>query len=194
MRNILTLAILAASVSGAWAQIGNPAFMGADTRMQKPGDPAPNQTNNSDRVFARLVAAGGAAEVDFAHMSADRASAESVKNFAQRMVKDHDAANHELAQLADTAKIPLPEGLLPDQEAMKAKLNDLQGHDYDVAYMAGQITDHQRTAHLLEWEITGGEDANLQQFAMKTLPIVLEHLQLAQKIHAELTDASGGIR
>lgn len=187
MRNILTLAILAASVGGAWAQIGNPAFMGVDTRMQKPGNPAPNQTNNSDRVFARLVAAGGAAEVDFAHMSADRASAESVKNFAQRMVKDHDAANNELAQLADTAKIPLPEALLPDQEAMKAKLNDLQGHDYDVAYMAGQITDHQRTAHLLEWEITGGEDANLQQFAMKTLPVVLEHLQLAQQIHAELT-------
>lgn len=190
MRNMLTFAILAASVCGAWAQIGNPAFMGADTRMQKPGVPAPDQTNNSDRLFARLVAAGGAAEVEFARITAERGSAESVKTFAQSMAKDHDAANRELAQLADAAKIPLPEGLLPDHEALKEKLNDLQGRDYDLAYMAGQITDHQRTAHLLEWEITGGEDANLQRYAMKTLPIVLEHLELAQKIHAELTGAA----
>jgi putative membrane protein len=67
--------------------------------------------------------------------------------------KDHDAANRELAQLAESAKIPLLGGLLADHEAMKQKLNGLEGRGYDLAYMAGQITDHQRTAHLLELEL-----------------------------------------
>lgn len=190
MRNALTLTMLAVSVGGSWAQIGNPAFMSVDTRMQEPGVPAPDQTNNSDRLFARLVAAGGAAEVEFANMTAERGSSKSVKDFAQKMAKDHDAANRELAELAKAAKIPLLEGLTADHEAMKQKLSGLQGRGYDVVYIAGQVADHQRTAHLLEWELSGGEDAGLQRYAAKTLPTVLEHLVLAQQIHAELTGAA----
>ncbi|PAP99788.1 hypothetical protein CIT25_23255 [Mesorhizobium mediterraneum] len=33
---------------------------------------------------------------------------------------------------------------------------------FDLAYISGQITDHQRTAQLLEWEIGSGQDTDLQ--------------------------------
>ena len=52
--------------------------------------------------------------------------------------------------------------------------------------MRGQVVDHQKTATLLAWEITGGQNAGLQHFAADTLPVVLEHLAMARGIVEEL--------
>jgi putative membrane protein len=111
-RLAITSAAVALFATAAAAQIGNPAGLGADTKMEKPGVPAPHQTNNQDRLFAQLAAAGGMAEVEFGKMTDTRAMAASVKEFARMMVTDHTGANDRLKALADTAKIPLPDKLV----------------------------------------------------------------------------------
>ncbi|MDX3928251.1 MAG: DUF4142 domain-containing protein [Shinella sp.] len=189
-RWIITLVSLPLGAFSAAAQIGNPGFMGADTRFSEPGVPAPHQTNNSDRLFARLIAAGGMAEVDFGRLAADRAEAGAAKDFARLMVEDHTAANDKLKSLAEAAKIPLPDKLDPDHVRMRENLEPLNGRTFDIAYIEGQIVDHIKTVQLLEWEINSGEDAELQRFAAETLPSVLHHLELARNVHAELTGST----
>lgn len=184
---IITAAGLTAT--SAFAQMGNPGFWGADTKMEKPGVPAPHQTNNTDRLFAQLAASGGRAEVELAKITGEKGRAESVKDFADMMMKDHDAANAELKKLADAANIPLPAELLPDQVELKKRLEGVEGAAYDTAYIKAQIVEHQKTALLLTWEIGSGEDAELQRFAADALPKVLHHLERAKAIHAELTGA-----
>jgi putative membrane protein len=49
------------------------------------------------------------------------------------------------------------------------------------------VTDHQKTAQLLEWEIGSGENAELQKFASDILPIVLEHSEMARRLKAKLS-------
>ncbi|TIT42294.1 MAG: DUF4142 domain-containing protein, partial [Mesorhizobium sp.] len=73
-----------------------------------------------------------------------------------------------------------------EHERQRAELEKLYGAKFDIAYISGQITDHQKTVQLLEWEIGSGQDADLQHFASETLPTVLDHLQLARDIKAEL--------
>ncbi len=174
----------------AAAQIGNPAGMGADTRMSEPGVPAPHQTNNADRLFAQLLAAGGMAEVELGRMADGKAKADSVKDFAATLVRDHSDANSKLKDLAEAAKIPLPEELHPDHQVVRDRLEKLDGDAFDVAYIKAQIVDHQKTAQLLAWEINAGEDGDMQRFAASTLPIVLDHLRKAQEINAALTGAA----
>jgi len=171
----------------AWAQIGNPAGLAPDTRMLEPGVPAPHQTNNQDRLFAQLAAAGGLAEVELAKLAGTKASEASVKDFAQLMVSDHSDANAKLKELADAAKIPLPEALDADHKAIKTKLEAADGKKFDVAYIRAQIIDHQKTAQLLIWEIGSGQDAEMQRYASATLPKVMNHLRMAQNIAAALT-------
>ncbi|TIP26408.1 MAG: DUF4142 domain-containing protein [Mesorhizobium sp.] len=173
------------SLSPLLAQIGNPASLAPDTRMEAPGQPAPHQTNYQDRLFAQLAAAGGAAEVEFGKL-AKKSGNSAVTAFAGRMVDDHSAANARLKSLAETNRIPLPEGLDEEHERQRAELEKLDGAKFDIAYISGQITDHQKTVQLLEWEIGSGQDADLQHFASETLPTVLEHLHLARDIKAEL--------
>ncbi|MBB4184802.1 DUF4142 domain-containing protein [Sinorhizobium terangae] len=170
----------------AAAQIGNPAGLDADTRMAKPGVPALHQTNNQDRLFARLAAAGGMAEVELGKLAAGKTETEAVKEFANRMVTDHGTANDRLKQLAEASKMPLPEKLDAEHAAIRKRLQSLNGKAFDLAYIKAQIVDHQKASHLLQWEISSGEDAELQRYAAEILPRVLLHLEMARNIHDEL--------
>ncbi|MEZ2126269.1 MULTISPECIES: DUF4142 domain-containing protein [unclassified Sinorhizobium] len=187
---IVILGALVLLSGTAAAQIGNPAGMGVDTRMSKPGVPAPHQTNNQDRLFAKLAAAGGLAEVELGKMAGGKAKADAVKQFADMMVRDHTDANTKLKDLADAAKIPLPSELDPDHQLVRDRLNKLNDEAFDAAYIKAQIVDHQKAAQLLAWELSFGEDAEMQRLAAAILPVVLDHLRRAQEINAMLTGAA----
>lgn len=171
----------------AVGQIGNPAGVMPGSEQAAPGVPAPHETNVQDRLFTRLAAAGGKAEVEIGQLAQQKALRQGVKDFARMMIEDHTKANEKLANLAQGAGIPLPAGLDPDHLAMRAKLEKLSGADFEVNYMLAQIEDHQKTAQLLKWEIGSGQNALLQQFAAEVLPTVLGHLRRAQMLAAELT-------
>jgi putative membrane protein len=166
------------------AQMGNPGMMTPGSAESGPGTPAPGQTNDTDRLFARLAAAGGMAEIDLATL-AEKKTQGGLKDFAKRMVDDHSKANRELADLAKQAGIPLPNELDQDHKAARANLEKAGKATFDGDYLSSQVQDHIKTAHLLEWEINSGQDANLQHFASAQLPIVLDHLQMAQDLQVQ---------
>jgi putative membrane protein len=185
MRALMIVAAVAWAMTAA-AQLGNPGFVTPGTPQNAPGVPAPNHANTQDRLFAILLAAGGAAEVDFGRLAEGKSQNEAVKQFARRMVQDHTRANGELSSLANAAQIRLPGELDPDQKDMRAKLESLTGAVFDLTYMQGQVIDHQKTVILLQWEIGQGQDAPMQQWASATLPVVLGHLEMAKTLLAEL--------
>ncbi|MRX51285.1 DUF4142 domain-containing protein [Paracoccus sp. S-4012] len=182
----LALALAAAPAPGL-AQMGNPGFMAPDTRFDAQGMPEPGQTNPNDILFAQLAAEGGMAEVALSELAEGRAQAEAVTAFAARMIEDHTAANERLAGLAEAADIPLPEALNAEHKAIRGTLEGLEGAAFDIAYMRGQVVDHQKAATLMVWEIADGQEAGLQGFASETLPVILRHLEEARAIVADLS-------
>ncbi|GLS30770.1 putative membrane protein [Mesorhizobium albiziae] len=177
---------LALLPSDIWAQIGNPTGWAPDTKMEEAGVPAPNQTNYQDRLFAQLATAGGMAEVELGKLASDKTAHEGVKRFAERMIDEHGKANDALKTIAKESKIPLSDQLDPDHKKVHADLQKLDGVQFDRAYLAAQIVDHQKTVQLLAWEIGQGEDAELQRFASQSLTGVLEHLAAARNLVADL--------
>jgi putative membrane protein len=166
---------------------GNPAGMPPGTTQSAPGAPAPGQTNQSDRAFIHAAAVGGSAEIDLGKLAMQKGAGRAVKDFAQLMVRDHGAANDRLATLAKADGITFPDQLDEEHRNMRAQLEQLSGSRFDPAYIQGQITDHQKTAQLLEYEIGSGENMDLKAFASDSLPGVLEHLRLAQAIADEMS-------
>jgi putative membrane protein len=166
---------------------GNPAGMPPGTAQSKPGSPASRQTNQPDRIFMHALAVGGMAEVELGKLAMQKDAGRPVKDFAEHMVRDHGAANDRLAALVKQDGINVPDR--PDEEhrAMRAKLEQLSGSRFDEVYIQGQITDHQKTAQLLEYEIGSGENMDLKAFASDILPVVLEHLRMAQDIAAGMS-------
>jgi putative membrane protein len=186
MRCLIVSTLFLVAPTGAFAQIGNPAGMTPDVRHTQPGVPAPNQPNTQDRLFVQLVGAGGLAETENGKLAETKGASTAVKAFGHRMVEDHAEANARLASLAKQSGIALPAEPDADQKAMRGRLENLPAGSFDMAYLQGQLIDHQKTAQLLQWEIAFGQDAALQRFAMDSLPTVLEHLQAVQAMLADL--------
>lgn len=179
--------LIALSVLPACAQTSNPAGKTAGTPESEPGKPAAHQPNAQDRLFYLLAGAGGAAEVESARTAEKKANDTAVREFARRMAQDHGKANRQLTQLAKAARVAMPDGPDPEQKAKRAELDRLSGKAFDVAYMQQQLVEHQKAATLLQWQMSAGQDPELQRYAMETLPTVLEHLEQVQMILAKLT-------
>jgi putative membrane protein len=181
------IALSAAQPCLAQPATGNPATMAPGTPQSAPGMPAPNQPNQSDRLFVYEATIGGRAELEFGQLAEQKGRSQAVKDFGHQMVTDHGKANQQLMQLAQAANIPQPGQLDEEHKAMRAQLEKLGGAEFDLAYIRGQVGDHQKTAQLFEWEIGSGQDPELKAFASNVLPIVLRHLQIAENIEAQLT-------
>lgn len=186
------LAFLAAGPAPAQTGAGNPAGMSPGTPLAAPRAPAANQTNEADRLFVQVATVGGKAEVEFGQLAGQKGRAQPVKDFGHQMAADHGQANQQLAPLAQTANIPQPSELDEEHKASRAQLDKASGADFDLAYIRGQVADHQKTAQLLEWEIGSGQDLQLKNFASQILPVVLRHLQMASAIQHQLTATAAG--
>jgi putative membrane protein len=170
------VALLAVPAAG---QEGNPAFMTPET--------GPKQPNTTDRVFVHAAAIGGMAEVEFGRLAGQKAQNGAVKEFARRMVDDHSKANDRLIGLAKEDGIAVPKEVDEEHKEMRQRLTTANGAEFDLAYLQGQVIEHQKTVQLLEYEIGSGQDTDLKSFAAEILPIVLQHLRAAQALQAEMT-------
>jgi putative membrane protein len=180
---VTAASMLVLLTAAGWAQQpGNPAGMTPGT--------GPYEPNNPDRLFVRTAAIGGMAEVELGNLAEQKAQSDAVKDFARRMIEDHGKANERLNGLAKDDGIAVPRELDAEHKAMRARLESLNDAQFDLAYIQGQVVDHQKTVQLLEYEIGSGQDIELKSFAAEILPIVLQHLQKAQDIQAELTGSA----
>jgi putative membrane protein len=175
MKSCVRIAVLAVVVGG-WM-----ALVRADEDRQQPV---------SDQVFVRLASAAGLAEVNLGTQAAKQAENERVKEFARRMVDDHTRANHELLKLADQKRIAPAQAMDQKHRALADRMAALRGPEFDREYMRHMVHDHEQAVGLVQSEAKNGKDADLKEFASKTLPTLKEHLKMAK----DLADREGGGR
>jgi putative membrane protein len=130
------------------------------------------------------------AEVELGQMAAEKASSPEVKDFGQRMVKDHSRANDQLKQIATQKGVTLPSSPSAKDEATKKRLSKLSGSAFDQAYMQDMLKDHKADIAAFEKESTSGRDPDVKQFASQTLPTLKDHLRQAEAVGPKLTSST----
>ena len=142
----------------------------------------PDKTAASAATFISHAAQGGQAEVELAQLAKEKASNPEVKAYAERLERDHSKANDELKSLASSKHVTLPGSMKTYAANLKERLSKLSGAEFDRAYVAAMVEDHQKDVRAFEREATAGADADVKAFASKTLPTLKEHLQQAQQL------------
>jgi putative membrane protein len=188
MRKLLPLLVFTAHVAGAQVT-GNPAGLSPDTPGIESATPAASHANTQDRLFVRQASLGNRAEVDMAKMAQRKAQNAAVKEFAQRMERDHASSLERLTKAGKPAKMDIPKSLDAENQRVQGELDRRPAAEFDVAYLAAQIEAHQRTANLLLWQLSYGQNADLIRYSADTLPTVLDHLEHAKRAHATLAMA-----
>jgi putative membrane protein len=134
----------------------------------------------ADSSFAAKAAQGGMAEVKLGQLAEQHAENPDVKAFGQRMVVDHSKASDELKGIAARKGITLPGDMDGKDQARYDRLSKLNGADFDKAYMRDMVADHRADVTEFRHESEHGADPDLKAFAAKTLPVLEQHLRLAE--------------
>ncbi|MDB6026009.1 MAG: outer membrane protein [Verrucomicrobiales bacterium] len=148
----------------------------------KTGSSEKTKLSHSDKKFIEEASQGGMAEVAMGQLGAEKAQSPELKQFAQKIVTDHQQANQQLMQIAQQKGVELEKEVSKkDQRAME-HLRGLSGAEFDKMYVEHMVKDHQKDIKAFEKEANKGEDSDIKSFAQQTLPKLREHLQTAETL------------
>ena len=101
------------------------------------------------------------------------------------MVDDHSQANDKLMQILEKHGVTPPVSVNEKQKALMTRLSALHGKEFDRAYMAAMVEDHQKDIREFEQEARNGSAQDIKQFAQQTLPTLKQHLELADSVYSK---------
>jgi putative membrane protein len=163
---------------------GEPRSTNPDTMRQQPDDTpdgvGARRPGGPEQEFVRKAMAGSAAEIRLAQLAQQKASSAGVKQLAQRIQQDHQRASGELQPIAQQTGVGTAGSSdAPHAEEQLQRLQALSGAEFDREYVELMVDDHQ--TDIGEFEKAARDTTGaVQQFAQKTLPVLREHLQLAE--------------
>jgi putative membrane protein len=137
--------------------------------------------DKDDEKFMVKAANGGLMEVVAGRLANEKGMSKEVKEFGKHMMEDHQKANDELKQLAESKKIMLPDSMDNDAKDKIEKLSKKSGKDFDKEYMNEMVSDHKKDVNEFEDASKNAKDAELKAWAEKTLPTLRSHLEMAEK-------------
>jgi putative membrane protein len=146
-----------------------------------------HQLSGPDMNFMREAAIGGMAEVELGKLAQQNAQSEDVKQFGARMAEDHGAAGNELATLAGSKGVRLPNQLDPKHAQLRDKLTRLRGAQFDRTYMREMTKDHDKDLKVFRRQAQSASNPELRQFAAKTAGVIEQHDKLAHDISQSLS-------
>ena len=149
-------------------------------------------TKPTDPQIAHIAYTAGVIDVVAAKQALAKTSNKDVKEFAENMVRDHEAVNKLALDLVKKLKVT-PEdndtskSLSKNAAAKLDELAKLKGADFDKAYVANEVAYHKAVDGALETLlIPSASNAELKGLLQTGLKIFQGHEQHAEHVAAEL--------
>jgi putative membrane protein len=146
----------------------------------------------TDDQIAKIVTTTNDGEIAMAKLAEGKATNSDVKNFAKHMIKDHEKNNSKTAKLAKKLKLTPTENdkskeMKSEASSRLENLQNLNGKEFDMAYISAQISAHQKVLNDLDSVlIPGARNERLKKQLEKTRSTVAKHLEHAKQIQTEL--------
>jgi putative membrane protein len=148
--------------------------------------PQTTQPVRTDSAFISEVNASNAAEIRLARMADNRAQNEQVKDFAEKLVTDHTRMNTELATVSSRGGLQVTANISPRHQEQVTRLGRLNGEEFDRAFMAAMVQNHQQGVSTFQTRGNSAQSAEVRQFVTRNLSTLQEHLTLAQRVSREV--------
>ncbi len=188
MGGALTLALAA----GATAQTDTPqAGMSQSSQMlsrtppasMAPADPSAPMTTPQ---YITAASQSDEFEMQEGRMAENQAKSVKLRKFGAMMVKDHAKTTDTLHQaiISTGMSVPAPPPMRPDQMQMVAQLQQLNGAEFDKAYLMQQMQSHQAALMVQSNYARNGDVPAIRGAASKAVPIVKAHITMLDQMQA----------
>ena len=191
--NLITRCALIACASGSFC-LADSAFAaekpaegtttaGSSPKMEaKAGkENAGAQLESKDRAFMMQAGKDGMMEMHMGQMAQKQGQSAEVKKLGKMIETDHKKANSQLMALAEKKGVKLD---------TDHKMDKLDGSDFDQAWLAQMVKDHNKDIAAFQTQAKNGVDADLKNFANKTLPVLQKHLKAVQDLQGKMGSAA----
>jgi putative membrane protein len=138
------------------------------------------------KLFIKDAASVGMMEIQLGRVAQDNGNLPEVKSFGDRMVLEHSHAGQELNAIAAQRNLVLPVQLERKHILMIARLSKLAGMEFDRKYMQTMVKNHLNSIALFKKALKKVKDPDLRAWTAATLPVLQEHLQMAQEVVQKL--------
>ncbi len=167
--------------------IAAPAYaQGGVSGGQSHGGPGSPAVSAADRDWLNYAATDNQGEIQESLLAEKKAHSLALKAFVRLMVDDHIQVESRLAALVNALAVDVPNG--PGQKNAKtiADLEKLQGEEFDRRFIAEQIEDHRDDVKKFSDQIKSTQNEDVRRYAIETLPILKQHLALAEAVQASI--------
>ena len=169
----------------------------AEPSAATPGTVGDEATGRVDRAatqrFINEAADANLAEIAEAHYAVDHSRSSEVKQFARRMIHDHTMANDQLTMIAMAHGYAIPVAPSHHDEASLHRLEQAHGRRFNADYSTAQASDHREVISMFRRAAQDPRIApSVRQFAQQTLPVLQDHLHMANQLVA--TEGGGNHR
>jgi putative membrane protein len=147
----------------------------AGDRENVPFDRTTPQEGLAEKEFIEKAADVNLAEIELSRLVLERTQKRGVREFAQKMIRDHGRAHEELNGIARGLDVQLPTALSEEARSKKQTLAALDGTALDEKYVEIMVLDHREAVSMFR-EASAGLGPELQPWATKTLRMLEEHL------------------
>ncbi len=160
--------------------LASPAF--AQSAGEKTGVNSVLGIAPSTADFVKEAASSDMFEIQSSQLAAQQSKDQATKDFAAKMIADHQKTTSDIKGMVTSGavKADIPTTMLPSHQSMLDKLKGLQGDDFTKRYHDEQVTAHKDAVSLYQRYAKGGDNQGLKDWAGKTLPVLEDHLKMAQ--------------
>ena len=175
-------AVMLAAAPGARAQVTSSQDSAKSPWPTVGQDPGFGGRSLADTAYIRQVIRGNLTEVELGKLAESRAVNADVKEFAKRMVSDHNSMNQQWGTLARSNSMRAEVTLGRVKDASVERLEGRSGAEFDQSYMAEMIRRHEQDLAAFEQMEKSARSTEVRELAKSGVSAIREHLVLGQQV------------
>jgi putative membrane protein len=156
---------------------------------QQQGAASGQQLSSQDKNFLDFAAQANQQEIRLGVLAVTKAEQPATKAFGRFMAQDHIELESQLAALVNAEHVEVPNGIGQEGRQMMQKLQSLNGLQFDREYMQGMVQGHTKVIQRFEEAASKAQNPSVRRLAAESLPILQQHLALAQAVEASTQSA-----
>jgi len=135
-----------------------------------------------DKRFVQDAADKTATEVELGKLAQEKATNPSVKEFASKVIEDHQKVSEDLKNIAVQANVPLSTDLPKKAKKSHEKLSKLSGEEFDKEYAKQAAKEHKSLVKSFERQSKDSKIPAVKEFATRNLPTMIQHQEMAESL------------
>lgn len=160
------------------------AYESPSQANQNAGQESANRSNMAvpANLFAKKAAQDDLAEIKMGTLAQQKGGTPAVRDFGQRLVRDHTKNLDQLKSVAEQQHITLPTEPNNTQMIDYKNLSSLNSAEFDKKFAQHMVNDHVRAVTEFKAEAKNGTNPQIKDFAAKSVPVLETHLRLARNM------------